>query len=204
MQKYEEIIQQSWTNEEFKSRFINDPKSVFSEMGQEIDDNITIEVHDDSLDTMHFVLLDKSQVADVPMDENSVVGKVMARAHSDESYKTRLLNEPKSAVQEILGVEPQVNIAVHANTQSHIHLVLPANPEISGELSDSDLVMVAGGKTSEEINTMVCSGMEKVFTVGANALEKVTVGGFLGTLAILAGPLMVGGASFSNAASTIE
>ncbi|MGK5095258.1 NHLP leader peptide family RiPP precursor [Deltaproteobacteria bacterium TL4] len=146
MQKFEEIIQRTWNDASFKQKFISDPKSVLKEYGNEIGENLQVSVHDDSQDTMHFVLLDKSQMAGTNLKSDPIVGKVMTRAHEDASYKKRLLSDPKNAVQEVLGIKAPANVQVHENTSRHLHIVLPANPDSSGELSDSDLAMVAGGK----------------------------------------------------------
>ncbi|MGK5095259.1 hypothetical protein WDW89_25015 [Deltaproteobacteria bacterium TL4] len=204
MKKYDEIIQCAWDDESFRNKFVSDPKSVFSEMGQSVDENITLEVHCDTANSMNFVLMDRGMRSALNLDESSI-GQVTKRAFDDESYRLRLLgDDPKAAIKDVLGVEPPCNISIHENTPQRIHLVLPANPEITGELSDSDLAMVAGGKTGQEWNQKVCHGMEKLFLKGEEKLGAGTMGGFLGTLSVLAGPLMTGGVAFSRAASAME
>lgn len=211
MEKYEEIIQRTWTDEALKSKLMSDPKSVFAELGQEIGDDITLEVHDDSSDTMHYVLLDKSQIGSFDLDSDPIIGKITKRAFEDSEFKSKLLSDANSAIQEVLGKEPQGKVMVHENTANHIHLILPTNPNTTGELSDADLSMVAGGKSimdllpdGFDLNTFTCGGLGSLFTMGAAALSKVSTGGFLGTLAKLAGPLCLGGVAFSAGASNID
>ncbi|MGK5093712.1 nitrile hydratase subunit alpha [Deltaproteobacteria bacterium TL4] len=195
---YEEIIQKTWNDESFKNQMLNDPKAVFADLGQILDENITFDVHCDTEDTKHFVLVEGNL-------KLGPVGMVTKRAYEDTEYRARLLGStPKQAILEVLGIEPPFNVVIHENTDQHIHLVLPENPDRLGELSDSDLAMVAGGKTGQEWNQKVCHGMEKLFLKGEEKLGAGTMGGFLGTLSVLAGPLMTGGVAFSRAASAME
>jgi hypothetical protein len=73
------------------------------------------------------------------------VGRVIARAWSDDAYKQQLLSDPAGALDE-LGVEIQagISIAVVENTADTVHLVLPMPPS-EGELSDDALGQVVGG-----------------------------------------------------------
>jgi hypothetical protein len=70
-------------------------------------------------------------------------GQLVARAWGDEAFKARLLAEPATALAEY-GVElpPGLEVRVHADTATLVHLALPpAPPE---ELSDEQLDAVAG------------------------------------------------------------
>ena len=192
MQKFEEIIQRTWKDTNFKKTFIKDPKSVLKEYGNQIGDDIKITVHDDSKDAVHFVLLEQGQMAGTNLESDPLIGKVMVRAHKDKKFKERLLKSPASAVEEVLGVKAPSNIKVYENTSKHIHIVLPANPETTGELSDSDLAMVAGGKLA-----MNCSGVGGFFDKAGATVNKV--GDFFGDKNAFGkmfdtiGPLLTGG-----------
>ena len=206
MEQYESIIQKTWEDEGFKQRFMNNPKSVLSEMGHEVGDNMTFEVHDNSLDTLHFVLLDKTQAVGLNLDADPIIGKITKRALEDDDYKTRLLNDSKAAIREVLGIEPQGNIVIHANQPNHVHLVLPANPNSSGDLSDADLAVVAGGKNGENRNWLLCNSMKAVFQ-GLDAsfgIGAYGADGFLGALNKVLSPLITGGVAFSDAASGMD
>lgn len=155
MEKYEEIIQRIWTDEDFKQRLMSEPKAVFSELGVDFEESVRLEVHNDTVDTAHYVLLSSNQVQEVHLNPASAVGKVTKRAFEDPEFKSRLLSDPKPAIQEVLGIEPQGNVVICENTEDHIHIILPNNPNTTGELSDTDLSMVAGGKLLDGLVELV-------------------------------------------------
>ncbi|MGK5091698.1 nitrile hydratase subunit alpha [Deltaproteobacteria bacterium TL4] len=132
MYNYELIIQRAWEDQGFKSRLISNPKAVFAQMGEHIREEITIEIHDDSMDTTHFVLLDQVQARALQLDTPSQMGRIVQRAYEDPEYKARLLRDAKAAVKEVIDFDIPANIIVHANTSNHIHLVLPINPNSLG------------------------------------------------------------------------
>ena len=72
-------------------------------------------------------------------------GQVVARAWSDETYKQRLLSDPKAVLAEAgLAVPATLQVQVHEATPTHLHFVLPSPP--AGEkMSDEDLDQVSGG-----------------------------------------------------------
>jgi hypothetical protein len=68
----------------------------------------------------------------------------------DESFRQRLIEDPKGAVEEELGTRlpEEVRVVAVEETQDTIYLVLPATPMAGaegGELSDQQLEEVAGG-----------------------------------------------------------
>jgi hypothetical protein len=72
-------------------------------------------------------------------------GKLIARAWADEGLKKRLLADPAQVLKENgLEVPPGVQVKVVEDTESLIHLTLPAKPT-SGELSEEELSSAAGG-----------------------------------------------------------
>ncbi|MBF0240632.1 MAG: nitrile hydratase subunit alpha [SAR324 cluster bacterium] len=192
MQQYESIIQKAWTDASFKSRLLTSPKAAFAEMGYDFG-NMDVKVFDDAGDNAHFVLLTKEQAASVDLENDQVLGRVTKKALEDSNYKTRLISDTTAAVREVLGVEPPLNILVHENTDKVINLVIPANPETAGELSDTDLSMVAGGK-GLVIN---CETIAGALTGAGNLTAKVgsyLPGNFGGLFSSL-GPIMTGGGS---------
>lgn len=187
--QYQTIIEKTLTDAGFKSQLISNPKATLAQMGLEMGSS-EIRVHADSANSINFVLLTKEQAAG--MDTNSVIGKITARAHADAAYKTRLLTNAQAAVQEVLGVAAPQNIQVFENTNQVLNIVLPANPSNQGELSDTDLSMVAGGKGLTINCTTMGSGVK-----GA-AAGAVKVGGFFGAdtswnkLLTSLGPILTG------------
>jgi hypothetical protein len=76
-------------------------------------------------------------------------GRIIQRSLEDETFRRRLLENPRAAVEEELGSRLPEGVQVMAveETADTIYLVLPsASPvEAGGELSDQDLEAVAGG-----------------------------------------------------------
>ena len=78
--------------------------------------------------------------------------RLFERSLQDESFRQRLLKDPKATVEQKLGVQvpADVRVQVVEETADTIYLVLPgASPagEV-GELSDLDLEAVAGGASA--------------------------------------------------------
>ena len=95
-------------------------------------------------------------IADLPTTEGSARRQaeawIVAKAQSDESYRKRLMSDPRGVVSQELGIEfpRDYKINVVQETAKSMYLVLPAAAARTGqgELSDQDLEAVAGGKTS--------------------------------------------------------
>ena len=71
-------------------------------------------------------------------------GQLVARTWSDEAFKQRLLAEPTAALAEQgIAVPAGVEVRVHEQTPTVVHLTLPPQP--AEELSDEQLDAVAAG-----------------------------------------------------------
>ena len=71
--------------------------------------------------------------------------QVVAKAWSDEAFRTRLLAQPAAVLKEAgLDVPEGCQLKVVENTERLVHLILPPKPS-TGELSDEQLAAVAGG-----------------------------------------------------------
>ena len=73
--------------------------------------------------------------------------RILAKAAEDEGFRTQLIDDPKTAISEALGINlPEwVDMQVHQNTATTMHLILPS----SGLLAESELEMAAGGQGDE-------------------------------------------------------
>lgn len=83
--------------------------------------------------------------------------KIAARAWEDGAFKAELTNDPTGVIRrelQALGITlPQgVEVVVHEESPSQVHLVLPPNPSapVDTELADADLDLVAGGSDPTE------------------------------------------------------
>jgi hypothetical protein len=74
--------------------------------------------------------------------------QVIDRATSDPDFRSQLLEDPKAAISEHLGIALPAGITVRAIEEQpgEVVLVLPARPMRSGTaLSETDLAKAAGG-----------------------------------------------------------
>ena len=80
--------------------------------------------------------------------QNPMQDQIIAKAMKEETFRQELLSDPKTVIERELGISvPQgVTIAVHPDTPTTLHLVLPmAPPDAEVQLSDADLQAVVGG-----------------------------------------------------------
>ena len=78
------------------------------------------------------------------MDTVSELGaRLTERASVDADFRSRLLSDPKAAVQEELGVEvpDEVAIQVHENDMQTVHVALPAT-----DLAEEQLEAISAGR----------------------------------------------------------
>jgi hypothetical protein len=93
--------------------------------------------------------------------------RLLQRSIEDESFRQRLLEDPRAALEEELGARLPAEIQVRAveETQDTIYLVLPSAPPLggeAGELSDRQLEALAGGEVawSWDPNVPSCGTMD--------------------------------------------
>lgn len=55
-EKMVELIARAWKDREFKKRLLANPKSVLKEFGCNIPENVKIQFHENTNDTVHYVL----------------------------------------------------------------------------------------------------------------------------------------------------
>ena len=80
--------------------------------------------------------------------DSSAIGKIIARAWSDEGYKARLVSDPRSVFEEAgLDLAEGLEVRVVEDTPGVRHFVLPPAPA-EGELSEEALEQVAAGDCS--------------------------------------------------------
>lgn len=72
---------------------------------------------------------------------------LIERASEDEDFRDSLMSDPKSSIENELGITipSGVTVRVHENTVNKVHLVLPRAPR----LGEAELEAVAGGRCSD-------------------------------------------------------
>ena len=88
--------------------------------------------------------------------------RLINRSLQDESFRQRLLDDPKGAIEQELETQLRESIEVRVVEESadSIYLVLPSASPLVGEgdeLSDQELEAVAGGFSYEDTSVTICS-----------------------------------------------
>jgi hypothetical protein len=90
----------------------------------------------------------------------AVTRRLIERSLENEEFRQGLLEDPRSAVEQELGTRlPEgVEVRVVEETADTIYLVVPGASPIgeSGELSDQELEVVAGGSSSQSGLCSIC------------------------------------------------
>lgn len=76
---------------------------------------------------------------------------ILEKATADESFRGKLIADPKTTIEEELGVTipDGITVQVHENTAQQVHLVLPG----IGKLSEKELNAAAAGSNCDGSNT---------------------------------------------------
>jgi hypothetical protein len=87
--------------------------------------------------------------------------RLIEKSLEDESFRQRLIEDPKAAVEEELGTRlpEEVRVVAVEETADTIYLVLPATPMAGtegGALSDQQLESVAGGWDPDTAGQITC------------------------------------------------
>jgi hypothetical protein len=89
-------------------------------------------------------------------EQQKKFGEIIARAWKDESFKQRLLSDPKEVLGESgITLPANVNVKVHVNTPDSIHFVIPRNPA-EFELSEDALNAVSAGSGGGDTCYQTC------------------------------------------------
>ena len=132
-----------WNDAEELEKLKTSPKNYLNSHGADIPDNVEVHAHIDTPTLRNFVL--PPDGTEIPEGDNPML-KIIRHALSDSSYKARLLANPKAVLADegVIELADSVEVSVHQNTASDVHVVIPLNPAHS-ELSETELEAVAGG-----------------------------------------------------------
>lgn len=131
MLNIQQFVEYACSKESFKNNFKENPKQVLAKLGVQLPDAMHVQVHENTSVLTNYVIPDVSEIslrADL-QQQNSAVAMLINAALVDQSFKTKLLQKPKSAIAEATGFHLPENqqICVYENTLMLKHIVLPAN-----------------------------------------------------------------------------
>jgi hypothetical protein len=195
----QKLAEKALNDESFRSLAKKDPNAALKSVGAKVPDGVKVKVVENSPSTIHVVLPPKADGdALKKLDPNAV--KVFQKAWKDAAFKAKLLKDPSAAIKEATGANlpKSLKIVVHEDSAKELNFVLPYLAPKSGELSDADLEMVAGGKggSGNPIKTKGCQ--DALATQGAVVTMSAGVAGATG--GVLAGgfALVAVGTMFSS------
>ena len=88
-------------------------------------------------------------------NETNKMNTLIAACWKDDALKQRFLSDPHAVLAEHgMDVPEGMNVNVVENTDTTVHVTLPAAPTANGDLSDEELENAAGGAT---IRTFLCA-----------------------------------------------
>ena len=100
---------------------------------------------------------------------------LMTKAADDERFRELLLKDPKSAVKDVIGIEvpDNINLHVHEESRSDIHLLVPS----ADQLSDEELESMKGDGVASPLSTMMASKVTHLYDMmdsayGAKAIHE--------------------------------
>ena len=86
-------------------------------------------------------------------DETNKMNTLIAACWKDDALKQRFLSDPHAVLAEHgMEVPEGVNVNMIENTDTTVHLTLPAAPDANGDLSDEELENASGGFQTLRIN----------------------------------------------------
>jgi len=91
-----------------------------------------------------------------------IEAKLIEKASKDENFRQKLMENPKTAIQNELGglIPDSVSIKVIEEKENEVCLVIPNTGIVTSELSDVELESVAGGWTSGPSTCTQCPNTE--------------------------------------------
>ena len=104
------------------------------------------------------------------MTENAYQ-ELMQKAATDDEFRGKLLADPKSTIESLLGTSlpDGLTIRIVENSPSEVTFVIP--PAVSSELSDDQLEAIAGGKSARQSGDIALS----LITFGWGCLSSLAI-----------------------------
>jgi hypothetical protein len=160
-----EVVAKAWQDDDYREAFLKDPKEVLVEAGMELPKDVKYIALEDKPDLRHVIL-----PYDTPFD----------------AYKDTV----NSLLEKVLPLPAGLRVEIVQNTADTRYWNLPAKPPgftASGELTDEELALVAGGKGGGG------SAVNVNYEVNVNAAVNVQAGVNVvgGAVAVVVGAVAV-------------
>ncbi len=142
-----QVISKCWQDEAFKERLMANPDAVLKAEGVSVPDGVTVSVTERSDRSWTLVIPERpdelSADEEAGMQQQSPMGRIIARCWDDDAFKQKLKAEPIATLKaEGVPVPEGVSVSVADNSSKAWTLVIPERPE---ELGEEELEQVAGG-----------------------------------------------------------
>jgi len=176
------LAKKAVSDDAFRAQAVKDPKAALAGLGVQIPSGMSVKVYQNTPNEIHAVLPENAGKG-VPQGTDPNVAKVFEKAWSDPKFKAELLKDPAAAIKSATNAKlpKSLKIFVHENTAKEMIFVLPyVAGAKSGELSDADLEMVAGGKGNVNAGGCGASLATQGAVVTAAGGAAVATGGALG------------------------
>lgn len=148
------LLQEAMHDENLKKQLLTNPRQVLEErLNTRFPVGADFKVLENTVTTSYFVLpylkqdqMDafETRTQNLPKPEQCIFS-IMAKSLKDQTFKQRLMDQPKEVLEECCGMSFPANIQfkVVEDTETTTHLVLPFAS--SDELTDQELAAVSGG-----------------------------------------------------------
>lgn len=129
------IIARAWTDDAYRERLLNAPKSALAEMGvTKLDENPEVKVVADTSDRHHVI------VCTLCSCYPRVILGMPPAWYKKRAYRSRVVKEPRQVLAEFgTDLPDSVKIEVHDSTADMRYLVLPMRPEGTDDWSPERL-----------------------------------------------------------------
>jgi hypothetical protein len=181
------LIERAGRDDAYRSKLIKQPRAALEEvLGEKIPDSITVVAHENTPTRLN-VVLDPTLMAQVAAAAGPLgpIEQVLKKAHADPAFRKRLVQDPRGAVYDAVGLEiPRgLQVTVFENTADTMHLAVAARADTSAELSDAELEQVAGGKQlTSGGGTNPLAGLPSCGTSGGGTTTSACPGGAVAQL----------------------
>jgi hypothetical protein len=164
--RFSELVARTWDDEAFAAKLRSNPRAAVAEFDLPLPKDAEIRVFENTDKVAHVVLPTEAaekenmkEAAKHPGGQQMLEAfpKVVARAHSDAGFRSKLLSNPTATLAAAgIAFPKDTSVRVVENSDKVFNFVIPAKP--SEILTEEQLEMVSGGDMSYCAATFLCLG----------------------------------------------